>query len=233
MLYQASLRHQTRNIVFSLSILGATTVRHSSTAYLLRTPPPSAPREVPTPLVFVSSSSWDPRSQTGLRSLATMFTTRGFTCLEIDLATSKDTCTSAALMEHFRAELSSHIRLSMIPFAPVVIARGSGALIAQTYISSHPAFGLLLISPPVCNTNLNSSSNAQGRALLPTALPEFDFEPKFPCAILCTQQEATVLTENRLWKDGNVSKIITRDEHALDGQEGFVKVGQWLDEVGV
>ena len=121
----------------------------------------------------------------------------------------------------------------MIPFAPVIFARGPGAIIAQTYISSHPASGLLLISPPVSNDNLRSTSEAQGHTLLPTALPEFNFEPKFPCAILCTQQESSELSNGRLWEDDNVDKLVTRDEHTIDGQEGFVKVEQWLDEVGV
>jgi hypothetical protein len=31
----------------------------SVTAYTIRTPPASAPREVPTPLVFLSASAWD------------------------------------------------------------------------------------------------------------------------------------------------------------------------------
>lgn len=121
----------------------------------------------------------------------------------------------------------------MIPFAPVIFARGPGALIAQTYISSHPASGLLLVSPPVSNDKLRSSFESQGQTLLPTTLPEFDFEPKFPCAILCTQQEAVDLAGNRLWKDDNVDKLLTQDEQAMDGQEGFVKIEQWLDEVGV
>ncbi|KAH9836080.1 uncharacterized protein C8Q71DRAFT_760455 [Rhodofomes roseus] len=162
-----------------------------------------------------------------------MFTTRGFTCLEVDLAPPEKAETSDALMQHYEAELSSHIRLTMIPFAPIIVARGSGALIAQTYISSHPASGLLLISPPVSNAALQSSSEAEDKTLLPTVLPEFNFEPRFPCAVLCTQREATAFTENRLWADENVSKLVTRDEQALDGQEGFVKIEQWLDEVGV
>ena len=45
-------------------------------------------------------------------------------------------------------ELASHIRLLAIPFAPVIVARAGGTLIAQTYVSSHPASALLLISPP-------------------------------------------------------------------------------------
>ncbi|KAI0659917.1 hypothetical protein C8Q70DRAFT_982551 [Cubamyces menziesii] len=53
---------------FGLGGLFLNPSRHSNssaTGYLLRTPPPSAPREVPTPLVFVSASSWDASSRKG------------------------------------------------------------------------------------------------------------------------------------------------------------------------
>ena len=220
-----------------------------------------------------------------LRPLATMLAARGFTCLEVDLASPEEPATSEALMQRFEEgecpsaylfygrlhdrgvrsgvvtialsqiprltssechyrfwhhthtmplpALTSHIRLTMIPFAPVIFARGPGALIAQTYISSHPASGLLLISPPVSNAHLRSTSEAKGQNLLPTHLPEFNFEPQFPCAILCTQQEAAALAGHRMWKDDHVDKLVTRDEKAIDGQEGLVKIEQWLDEVGV
>ena len=126
-------------------------------------------------------------------------------------------------------ELASHIRLLMIPFAPIIVARGAGTLIAQTYISSYPASALLLISPPPSNSVLAASD----KSLLPTALPEFDFEPRFPVAIMATQQERSVLErENRLWKDPDVDKLVVRDETTLTGQEGLVKIEQWLDELG-
>ncbi|OSX61293.1 hypothetical protein POSPLADRAFT_1182441 [Postia placenta MAD-698-R-SB12] len=228
-----------RSITLSISYLGATSVRHSSTAYILRTPPPNTPREVPTPLVFVSASGWDSGSQHGMRKFASMFAEKGFTCLELDLAPpAKPPKSSQALMEHYEGELSSHIRLTSIPFAPVIIARGSGALIAQTYISSYPASGLLLISPPASNASLSSppfdpSSIHNSAMLLPTPLSEFDFEPKFPCAILCGEGDAAGLSENRLWKDAAVDKLVVPDSRALDSQEGFVKIEQWLDEIGV
>ncbi len=122
-------------------------------------------------------------------------------------------------------ELASHIRLLAIPFAPVIVARAGGTLIAQTYISSHPASALLLISPPPSNTAASQ--------LLPTPLPEFNFEPKFPCAIMCTESEhATLEKDNRLWPDPNVDKMVVRDDAAFAEQEGLVKVEQWLDELG-
>ncbi|KAH9914486.1 hypothetical protein B0H21DRAFT_772112 [Amylocystis lapponica] len=202
--------------------------RFSST-YILRTPPAYAPREVPTPLVFLSASEWDEKSQHGMRTFASMFAERGYTSLEIDIALPQNHAqsTSEVLMQHMESELLSHVRLCGIPFPPVIFARAAGSLIAQTYISSHPASGLLLISPATSNKTVPSS-------LLPTPLREFDFEPQFPCGIMCTQQETGLLAkENRLWQDSNVDKLVVKDERSITRQEGFVKIEQWLDEIGI
>ncbi|KAI0821827.1 hypothetical protein BC628DRAFT_1328650 [Trametes gibbosa] len=214
---------------FSLGGLFLNTTRNSSTstAYLLRTPPSSAPREVPTPLVFVSSSSWDPKSCTGMSTLASWYAARGYTCLEIDLGKPQDVSTSEALMGRYETELASHIRMLAIPFAPVIVSRAGGTLIAQTYISSHPATALLLISPPPSNA-------AVSQTLLPTPISEFNFEPKFPCAIMYTEKEAEQLARgHRLWEDPGVDKIAVGSEQALVGQEGMVKIEQWLDDLGI
>ena len=128
-------------------------------------------------------------------------------------------------------ELASHIRLLAIPFAPVIIARAAGALIAQTYISSYPASALLLISPPPSNAALAAS--IPGQSLLPTALPEFDFEPRFPVAVLATEDERSVLEkESRLWRDPGVDKMVVGRETGLTGQEGLARIEEWLDELG-
>lgn len=135
-------------------------------------------------------------------------------------------CTSYA--HSLPAELASHVRLLAIPFAPVVIARACGTLVAQAYISSHPATALLLISPPPSNTAPSAA------ALLPTPLEEFNFEARFPCAIMCTEAERPALEEgSRLWKDEAVGKMVVRDEDAAVGQEGLVKIEEWLDELGI
>lgn len=197
------------------------------TAYLLRQPSPSAPREVPTPLVFVSASQWDDSSAEGMRKFAGLFSERGYTCLEIDLALPEDRSSSDTMMQHFEAELASHVRLAAIPFAPVIIARSAGTLIAQTYISSHPASGLILISPPATNAAVSSSG------LLPSPIPEFNFETKFPLTILCAEEEKDRLAENRLWNDDNVDKLVVKDQAAINGQEGRMKIETWLGEIGV
>ena len=111
----------------------------------------------------------------------------------------------------------------------MIVARAGGTLIAQTYISSYPASALLLISPPPSNASLSASSTPS----LPTPLREFDFEPRFPVAIVCSKGERpTIERESRLWKDPNVDKIVVRDERAVAGQEGLVKIETWLDELG-
>ncbi|RPD60272.1 hypothetical protein L226DRAFT_548121 [Lentinus tigrinus ALCF2SS1-7] len=208
----------------------ASSVRHSSTTrHLVRQPSPSAPREAPVPLVFLYASRWDAQSQTGMQDSAAWFAERGYTCLEIDLGHPEDAKSSQALMKHYESELASHIRLLAIPFAPVIVARAGGTLIAQTYISSYPASALLLISPPPSNATLSASSSPP----LPTPLPEFNFEPRFPVAVMCTENERSTLErENRLWKDPNVDKMVVRDERAVSGQEGLVKIETWLDELG-
>ncbi|PIL23075.1 hypothetical protein GSI_14383 [Ganoderma sinense ZZ0214-1] len=162
---------------------------------------------------------------------ASWFAEKGFTSLELDLGRPADASTSEALMKHYEFELASHIRLLAIPFAPVIVARGAGTLIAQTYISSYPASALLLISPPPSNSALAASDT--DKSLLPTALPEFDFEPRFPVAVMATKQERPVLEkENRLWKDPDVDKMVVEDEAALTGQEGLARIEEWLDELG-
>ncbi|KAL7277100.1 hypothetical protein ACG7TL_008945 [Trametes sanguinea] len=146
---------------------------------------------------------------------------------EKDLGKPTDVSTSEALMSHYESELASHIRTLAIPFAPVIVSRAAGTLIAQTYISSHPATGLLLISPPPTNASVPKS-------LLPTPLPEFNFEPRFPCAIMCTEEEkARLAKEHRLWNETGVEKIVVEDERALVGQEGVVMIERWLDELGI
>lgn len=85
----------------------------------------------------------------------------------------------------------------------------------------------MLISPPPSNAEAPSS-------LLTTPLPEFDFEARFPCAVMCTEKEAARLAEgNRLWQDQAVDKIVVKDETAIVGQDGVVKIEQWLDDLGI
>jgi pimeloyl-ACP methyl ester carboxylesterase len=107
----------------------------------------------------------------------------------------------------------------------VIIARSMGSLIAQTFVSSHPASGLVLISPP------SSNSADSVKALLPSPLPEFDFEPRFPISLVSTEEESDMLRKsNRLAQDADVDVLSVQN---VDSQEAFVRIEQWLDEVGI
>ncbi|TFK41014.1 hypothetical protein BDQ12DRAFT_418811 [Crucibulum laeve] len=204
----------TRNRVIRLS---------SASAFIIRPPSRVAPREVPTPLVFVSASTWDEDSSKGITELSSMLAEKGFTCVQTDLKIP-DSVLSTEMMQKFEAELKSAINYSMIPFPPVIFARSKACLIAQTYISSHPATGLVLISPPASNADIDER-------WLPARLPEFDFEPQFPIAVLGTSQETKALQKaHRLCQAQNVD-VITVDN--VDGKQMFAKIEEWLDELGI
>ncbi|TBU23874.1 hypothetical protein BD311DRAFT_672966 [Dichomitus squalens] len=203
----------------------------STTTHLLHKPSLSARRQVPIPLLFVYSSEWDPRSKNGMGRCAAWFAEKGYTCLELDLGYpfDKDTSTSEALMKAYEDDMAAHARSLEIPFAPVIIARDGGTLIAQTYVSSHPASALLLISPP----SSNKAFAAANRRMLPTPLRAFDFEVSFPVGVMVTKRKLPALEkESRLWKDPGVDKIVVKGEAAVTEQEGLVKIEEWLHELG-
>lgn len=116
----------------------------------------------------------------------------------------------------------------------MLVARAGGALIAQTYIESNPASGLVMIAPP--------TSNDASSALLPTPLPEFTYEPKFPIAIMGTPEEVRLLRDaHRLgkagagkgggrWRRGGVDWLEVED---TEGQAAQNSMEMWLDEIGV
>lgn len=122
-------------------------------------------------------------------------------------------------------ELVSAVRLSTIPFPPVIIARASACLIAETYISSNAASGMVLISPPVSNKALEEKN------MIPTPLDEFCYEPSFPIAIIAIPQEAEHLRQsNRICQNENVD-IISVD--GVNDQQTFSELENWLDKLGI
>jgi hypothetical protein len=108
-----------------------TSLRFASSSFVrVRLPPASAPREAPTPLLFVSSKSWDEESTSGYSASCSISHSvlilahrmsflaqnlshgKGFTCIENDLTipdTSKND--SNLLMKHYESgkRLSSHL----------------------------------------------------------------------------------------------------------------------------
>ncbi|KAL7414366.1 hypothetical protein BDY24DRAFT_440807 [Mrakia frigida] len=228
---------------FGLFTSGAlTTTRHSSTAasvkkYLVREPSPSAPREVPTPLVFLSASSWDTSARTDWVAWSGMLVQQGFTCIEIDLAPPEVPLQNGEeLMETFVDQLSQQIRLSMNPFPPVLLAHSAGAsLIAQSYISSHPCSALFLLDPPASITDPSIPPN-----LLPGGgLKEFDYEPRFPIGVMVLGEEGEKKFEgSRLGREGTGRVECLRVDgtgkgSVWEGNEGRVALERWMDRAGI
>jgi hypothetical protein len=116
------------------------------------------------------------------------------------------------------------LRQNAMPFPPVIFARSTTTLIAQAYISSNPASGLVLLSPPL--SNLAVSTNR-----LPTPLREFDYEPKFPIALVATPTEMPdLIRHHRLGDAAAVDKITVDD---IEGDSCYEQLQQWIDDIGV
>ncbi|KAF7436977.1 hypothetical protein PC9H_003811 [Pleurotus ostreatus] len=165
-----------------------------------------------------------------LKQLAERLATKGFVCVHCDIDLPKPhevrgvPQPSESLMKHFESEFVSCLSQSPSPFPPVIFARGPGSLIAQTFISSHRAGGMFLISPPPSNADVP-------KHLLPTPLPEFDFEMKFPIALMGTAEEIDKLQQHRdLTKTGYVDTYIV---DAIDEDAVLLKAEEWLDELNI
>ncbi|KAF8744463.1 hypothetical protein RHS02_02336, partial [Rhizoctonia solani] len=201
----------------------------SSTKYMLRNPSPSAPREVPRPLVILSAEQWDKDSKDGqvMQGFAAAYAERGYTTLEIDLAPppSEDSSskTSKALIEYLTKELASHVRLAAIPFPPVIIARAGACIIAQSYIESNPAYALALIEPPLSNSSCVPK-------LLPTPTKEFTFEPRFPIAIISASEK---IKGHRIVLEGEEGMVDILEVRDIKGSGALIEIEKWMDSIGV
>ncbi|KAF8213394.1 hypothetical protein K438DRAFT_1803907 [Mycena galopus ATCC 62051] len=204
------------------------TCRRSSC--LVRTPSASAPREVPTPLLFVSAKEWDIDSYQGVDKLATLLSMKGFTSVHCDISLpvvdpSALPLNSDQLMSHFVSDLAANLRLSWpAPFPPVIFARSAASLIAQAYISSNPVSAMMLLG------HIPSTNAEVPRRLLPTPLAEFNFEPTFPIALLTTPREMDRLRKANRLALADVELFATED---LESQDVLVKIECWLDDLGI
>lgn len=110
-------------------------------------------------------------------------------------------------------------------FPPVVFSRSLGSLIAQTYISSNPAAGMVLIDPPASNEPVFKAGS------LPTPLVEFDYEPHFPIAIVNTPAEMNKFQAQSRFRDAeDIDWLVVE---SLEKAGMAAQVEQWLDEIGV
>lgn len=116
------------------------------------------------------------------------------------------------------AELKKQLRQSSSPFPPLLFAYGLNTLIAQTYVSSHPLSGLVLVHPPLSIADASKSR----KDLLKGQHQEFDYEPFFPIAILGNRKRAEELEQHRLRRDFSeeVHLLVTPDEKVI-ADDGF------------
>lgn len=115
-------------------------------------------------------------------------------------------------------ELKQQLRQSSSPFPPLLFARGYNSLVAQTYVSSHPLSGLVLVDPPLSIAEALKSR----KDLLKGEHQEFDYEPFFPISILSSRQRAEELERHRLRAEFSeeVHLLVSPDEE-LVGDDGF------------
>ncbi|KZT51251.1 hypothetical protein CALCODRAFT_488089 [Calocera cornea HHB12733] len=215
------------------------------TTFLLREASPTAPREVPTPLVFLSARQWEDASADGMDKLAAVYASRGYTTLSIDLAPPSPSpgpspgpgpAPSRAASSSLRAythALSAQLRLAAIPWPPILLSRSKGCAIAQAYVEDYPARGLVLLAPPVEEDTGSGSGGltAQGQGqgeleLEPEPEPElerfdFSFEPTFPILIVDTPGPLGMDRQRA------GSRLLKAHAHQCQGQgegEGWVQV---------
>ncbi|KIO28480.1 hypothetical protein M407DRAFT_22370 [Tulasnella calospora MUT 4182] len=195
---------------------------NSYASFVVREPPANVANQRVIPLIFPSASAWDPASVTGQTSLAAMLAEHGYTGVEIDLEVpGPRPAIPNKLLNIFAKELASQIRLSGQMFKPCIISHGVGSsLIAQTYIESNNASGLVMISPAV--------DTHEALHLLPAPMKEFTYEPNFPILIVDTPERIELHEQrNRLVKDGLVDMAIVPQ---LVEKNVFSAVAKWLDD---
>ncbi|WVQ76581.1 hypothetical protein IAR50_006253 [Cryptococcus sp. DSM 104548] len=224
--------------------------------YLFRQPSPAASRESPWPVVFLRAKGLG-EEPGEWADWSGMFAEKGYTAIEIDITAPTPLPESESPFGQMSNSLSSQIRLSAIPFPPIIIARGLSTLLAQTFISDFPASGLVLVDPVPDDdprptgfgTTLDGSSKG-----LAWAWPKFTFEPHFPILLISSQPQLNKLSiSNRLLRthagvDPNSKSWLGRmgsgggkgvEVVAADGLEGGelgegarVEVERWMDRCG-
>ncbi|EJC98973.1 uncharacterized protein FOMMEDRAFT_161185 [Fomitiporia mediterranea MF3/22] len=201
------------------------------------TPAATAPRHAPVPLVFVGSSELEGDGGAFLSlggRLSAEAASRGFMSYQFDLPLRTHTSGSGLIvMDRLASTLRTLIRETGIPFPPILYAGQLSCLIAQTYVSSHPSYALILDSPPFSCASLSNWPGLAER--LPLPLPEFTFEPKFPVLVLERKSAGGVLKTSRLVKEG--ADYAETCENATDVESRNVPttslaVQQWIDELG-
>lgn len=209
-------------------------------------PSPSAPREVPTPIILLSVSKWslEGKADENLSAFVRHFTSQGWSVSSLDLDPidlPKDD--SQKILSSLESELISQLsrQHGSSPFPPLIIAKNLATLIAETYVSSNALSGMVLIDPPINPEVASNEENSLGR--LPTPLPPFTYEATFPCMVAWSAERAKGLPfweahriENLLEDEADASldrKVVDLDDETESHGAGPHEVRMWAEDSGM
>lgn len=240
---------------------------------LLRTPGIAYPSPYASPTSPSSTATSAAEAEDTWRLWADMFSKRGWTTVEVDVSVSVPLSTSSpdslsspaqtqaqdtaqeekeggisAPIKAASDALSAQLRLLAIPFAPVIIASGPACLVAQAYVSDHPASGMVLIEPPpdqdpreaggagVGGSVQFQGAKAAGGGAKPFAWPTFRYEPRFPILLVAPQGAEDAVRATRVGgvagqRPGGrgVSVMIEKDGARGDGTRMVSEVEEGAD----
>ncbi|WVO17040.1 hypothetical protein L204_104727 [Cryptococcus depauperatus] len=218
------------------------------TKYLFRKPSSAAPRESPWPLIFLRARGLGGEEDGEWRDWSGMFAEKGYTAIEIDITAP---LSSENTFVQMSTALSSQIRLSAIPFPPIIIARGKSTLLAQAYIEDFPASGLVLLDPLSDDDTRDARTKKIGSEN-GWQWPKFKYEPLFPILLITSAERMNELsTSNRLvreyaendlhksvWamrkadKGKSVNLVVTDDLKEELDEKARIEVERWMDGNG-
>ncbi|KAI8581332.1 hypothetical protein K450DRAFT_232533 [Umbelopsis ramanniana AG] len=195
----------------------------------------NAARKSPTPIVFLEGlgtprMGWKDTWQTRLAD-------QGYnsTAIYLEPTTSGEQHEPAELVKSLSKELANCIQKDLSFFPPVVIAQGFCTHVAEKYVESHPASGLVLLTP----MNVEQATKAGVKELRENALEGSIYEPEFPI-LLMSNKEHDNGKSHRLHGDPNIDQIEVEhgDDHngVVNGRtwnQACDHAAQWLDDIGL
>ncbi|KAI9638630.1 uncharacterized protein MKK02DRAFT_43029 [Dioszegia hungarica] len=242
--------------------------------YLLRQPWSGASRECPTPIILVRaiglSSAYPSLASSGSGSSpnaeedghwedwGAMFSEKGYTALEVDIAApstltppspsaSADGAADRTVtqpppspLKAMSSLLASQIRLLAIPFPPILVSSEDSCLLTQMYIEDNPASGLVLLDPPSDDAGgSGSASKAAGGNADAWQLPKFGYEPRFPILLMASTDRMGEVEQSRLGKAaangrsrGGKGVTLERVVDGHRGEKSRIVVERWMDSCG-
>ncbi|KAG2175055.1 hypothetical protein INT43_006117 [Umbelopsis isabellina] len=133
-------------------------------------------------------------------------------------------------------DLAKCIQKDLSFFPPVIIANGVCTNVAERYIESHPATGLVLVDPATADKIAQMA--LQELHTSNYAMDECTYEPQFPILLIHDNQETS--TPHRLQMDPNVDKVVlasgVNPNEYIDGKvwkDAYQSTVNWLDEMGM